>query len=197
MSGLLNDLIENLTILPGIGRKSASRIAFYLLKLPRQKVEELANTIVTSRLNLKPCAKCGNLTEGEHCYICTDSRRDQSVICVVEESSDVVVIENTSEYKGVYHVIGGALSPLDGIGPDDINIASLEKRIKVGGIKEVILATNPNTEGEATAAYIINLLKPHKIKITRIARGIPVGGFLEYADKTTLSKALENRTEIK
>ena len=197
MSGLLDDLIESLTILPGIGRKSASRIAFYLLKLPRQKVEELASTIVTSRLNLKPCARCGNLTESELCHICTDSKRDNHIVCVVEESSDVVVIENTSEYRGVYHVTGGALSPLDGIGPDDINLAMLEKRVKDDGITEVILATNPNTEGEATAAFIINLLRPYNIKITRIARGIPVGGFLEYADKTTLSKALENRTEVK
>jgi recombination protein RecR len=197
MPGLLDDFIDSLTILPGIGRKSASRIAFYLLKLPRQKVEELAQTMVTSRLNLKPCTRCGNLTEGELCRICDDPRRDQSLICVVEESSDVVVIENTSEYKGVYHVIGGALSPLDGIGPDDINIASLENRVSDGEVKEIILATNPNTEGEATAAYLLNLLKPYKVKITRIARGIPVGGFLEYADKTTLSKALENRTEVR
>ncbi len=197
MSGLLNDLIENLTILPGIGRKSASRIAFFLLKLPRQKVEELVNTIVTARLNLKPCSRCGNLTESDLCNICNDSKRDTSIVCVVEESSDVVVIENTSEYRGTYHVTGGALSPLDGIGPDDINISSLEKRIKDESIKEIILATNPNTEGEATAAYIINMIKPLGVKVTRIARGIPVGGFLEYADKTTLSKALENRTEVK
>lgn len=197
MAGILDDFIDQLTILPGIGKKSASRIAFFMLKLPRAEVEEFANAIITAKLNLKPCSRCGNLAESELCSICNDSRRDNSIVCVVEEPSDVVVIENTSEFKGVYHVIGGALSPLDGIGPDDINIASLDKRVARDGVKEIILATNPNTEGEATAAYLINLLKPHKVKITRIARGIPVGGFLEYADKTTLSKALENRTEIK
>ena len=197
MAGVLEDFIDSLTILPGIGKKSASRIAFFILKLPAAKVQELANILITARNNLKPCTKCGNLTEHELCNICGDSRRDNSLICVVEESSDVAVIENTSGYKGLYHVLGGALSPLDGIGPDDINLSSLEKRIAADGIKEVILATNPNTEGEATAAYLINMLKPHGVKITRIARGIPVGGFLEYADKTTLSKALENRTEIR
>jgi len=186
-----------LTILPGIGKKSASRIAFYLLKLPKAQVEQFANTIISARLKLKPCSRCGNLTEGKICHICDDTKRDSSIVCVVEEASDVIVIENAGDYRGVYHVIGGALSPLDGIGPDDINIASLEKRVVEDGIKEIILATNPNTEGEATAAYLLNLLKPHKVKITRIARGIPVGGFLEYADKTTLSKAMENRTEVK
>jgi recombination protein RecR len=197
MSGILQDFIESLTILPGIGKKSASRIAFYLLKLPKAQVEQFANTIINARLKLKPCSRCGNLTEGKTCHICNDTKRDQSIVCVVEEASDVIVIENAGDYRGVYHVIGGALSPLDGIGPDDINIASLEKRVVDDGIKEIILATNPNTEGEATAAYLLNLLKPHKVKITRIARGIPVGGFLEYADKTTLSKAMENRTEVK
>jgi len=197
MSGILQDFIESLTILPGIGKKSASRIAFYLLKLPKAQVEQFANTIIKARLKLKPCSRCGNLTEGKTCHICNDTKRDPSIVCVVEEASDVIVIENAGDYRGVYHVIGGALSPLDGIGPDDINIASLEKRVVEDGIKEIILATNPNTEGEATAAYLLNLLKPHKVKITRIARGIPVGGFLEYADKTTLSKAMENRTEVK
>ena len=197
MAQILDELIENLTLLPGVGKKSASRIAFFLLKLPLSKVETFASAIVKAKKRLRPCRQCGNLAEHDLCHICADSKRDQKLICVVEEPSDVVVIEGSGQFRGVYHVVGGALSPLDGIGPDDINIASLEKRIKDGGIKEVILATNPNTEGEATAAYIINLLKPHKIKITRIARGIPVGGFLEYADKTTLSKALENRTEIK
>jgi recombination protein RecR len=197
MSGILQDFIESLTILPGIGKKSASRIAFYLLKLPKAQVEQFANTIISARLKLRPCSRCGNLTEGKTCHICNDTKRDQSIVCVVEEASDVIVIENAGDYRGVYHVIGGALSPLDGIGPDDINIASLEKRVVDDGIKEIILATNPNTEGEATAAYLLNLLKPHKVKITRIARGIPVGGFLEYADKTTLSQAMENRTEVK
>jgi len=196
MSGVLDDLIENLTILPGIGKKSASRIAFFLLKLPQVKVEEFAAAISRARRNLRPCTRCGNLAEGELCHICADPRRDTSVICVVEEPSDVVAIESVGEYRGQYHVLGGALSPLDGVGPDDINAASLEARIK-GGVKEIIIATNPNTEGEATAAYLINMLKQSGVKLSRIARGIPMGGFLEYSDKSTLGKAIENRTEIK
>jgi recombination protein RecR len=196
MSGILDDLIENLTILPGIGKKSASRIAFYLLKLPAARVEDFANAIIKARRNLKPCTRCGNLAETELCEICADPKRDSSIVCIVEEASDVTAIENAGEYRGQYHVLGGALSPLDGVGPDDINVGSLEKRIG-GGIKEVILATNPNTEGEATAAYLINILKPLGVKLSRIARGIPMGGFLEYSDKSTLGKALENRTEIK
>jgi len=196
MTGALEDFIESLTLLPGIGKKSAARIAFFLLKLPKEKVEEFAEAILRARRTLKPCSECGNLTEGALCRICSDPRRDKSIICVVEEASDIVSLENAGEFGGVYHVIGGALSPLDGIGPDDINIASLLSRVKQD-VKEVILATNPNTEGEATAAYLINLLKPHNLKLTRIARGIPMGGFLEYADKTTLSKALQNRTEIR
>lgn len=196
MANILEEFIDNLTILPGIGKKSASRIAFFLLKLPLAKVEQLASTIVKAKKRLKPCSKCGNLAEESLCHICSDTKRDSSIICVVEEPSDVVVLENAGNFTGVYHVMGGALSPLDGVGPDDINIAALEKRV-AGGVKEVILATNPNTEGEATASYLINLLKPYKVKLTRIARGIPVGGFLEYTDKTTLSKAMENRTDVK
>jgi recombination protein RecR len=196
MASILDDLIENLTILPGIGKKSASRIAFYLLKLPPARVEEFAAAITRARRNLRPCSKCGNLAQAELCDICADPRRDVSVICVVEEPSDVVAIESAGEFKGQYHVLGGALSPLDGIGPDDINAASLAIRIK-DGVKEIILATNPNTEGEATAAYLINMLKPLGVKLSRIARGIPMGGFLEYSDKSTLGKALENRTDIK
>jgi len=196
MANIIEDFIDSLTILPGIGKKSASRIAFFILKLPLSKVEELAGIIVKAKKKLKPCRQCGNLAESGLCHICSNPKRDSSIVCVVEEPSDVVALENAGEFRGVYHVMGGALSPLDGVGPDDINIASLEKRVR-GGIREVILATNPNTEGEATAAYLINLLKPYKVKLTRIARGIPIGGFLEYTDKTTLSKALENRTEIR
>lgn len=196
MANILEDLINNLTLLPGIGRKSASRIAFFILRLPLPKVEKFAENIVKARKNLKPCKRCGNLAVGELCHICSDPKRDSSVICVVEEPSDVAVLENAGDFKGVYHVLGGVLSPLDGVGPEDINIASLKKRIS-GSVKEIILATNPNTEGEATAAYLIEILKPFKVRLSRIARGIPVGGFLEYADKTTLSKAMENRTEIK
>ncbi|RKX18671.1 MAG: recombination protein RecR [Candidatus Zixiibacteriota bacterium] len=196
MADILEDLIENLTLLPGIGRKSASRIAFFILRLPLTRVEKFAENIVNARKNLKPCKRCGNLAVGELCHICSDPKRDGSIICVVEEPSDVAVLENTGDFKGVYHVLGGTLSPLDGVGPEDINIASLKKRIS-RGVREIILATNPNTEGEATAAYLVEILKPLKVKLSRIARGVPVGGFLEYADKTTLSKAMENRTEIK
>jgi recombination protein RecR len=196
MANILEDLIDNLTLLPGIGRKSASRIAFFILRLPLPKVEKFAENIVNARKNLKPCKRCGNLAVGELCHICSDPKRDSSIICIVEEPSDVAVLENAGDFKGVYHVLGGVLSPLDGVGPEDINIASLKKRISES-VKEIILATNPNTEGEATAAYLIEILKPFKVRLSRIARGIPVGGFLEYADKTTLSKAMENRTEIK
>lgn len=196
MSEILDEFIDQLTILPGIGKKSATRIAYYLLKLPLNRVEEFANAIIRARKNLKPCTRCGNLAENDLCDICADPKRDGSIVCIVEEASDVTAIENAGEYRGHYHVLGGALSPLDGVGPDDINVGSLEHRIK-GGIKEVILATNPNTEGEATAAYLINILKPLGIKLSRIARGIPMGGFLEFSDKSTLGKAIENRTEIK
>ncbi|NLI15672.1 MAG: recombination protein RecR, partial [candidate division Zixibacteria bacterium] len=178
MSGILDELIEHLTILPGIGKKSASRIAFFLLKLPLNKVEAFANAIVRAKRYLKPCVQCGNLAENELCDICADPKRDSSLVCVVEEVSDVTAIENAGEYRGHYHVLGGALSPLDGVGPDDINVGSLEKRIK-SGVKEVIIATNANTEGEATAAYLINVLKPLGVKLSRIARGVPMGGFLE------------------
>lgn len=196
MGGALEELIENLTLLPGIGRKSAARIAFFLLKLPAGKVEEFAAAITKAKTSLRPCRNCANLTEETICDICRDPKRDQSIICVVEEVSDVMAIENAGGFPGTYHVLGGALSPLDGIGPDDINIDQLLKRCQKG-VKEVIVATNPNTEGEATAAYLINQLRNLDIKITRIARGIPIGGFLEYSDKNTLAKAIENRTEIK
>lgn len=196
MAGILENFIDSLTILPGIGKKSASRIAFFILKLPLAKVEEFAGGIINARKLLRPCHQCGNLTDTETCRICANPQRDSSLICVVEEPSDVVAIESAGDYRGVYHVMGGVLSPLDGVGPEDINIASLEDRVKKG-VSEIIIATNPNTEGEATAAYLISLLKPYNIKLTRIARGIPIGGNLEYADKSTLSKAMENRTEIK
>jgi len=196
MDGALEELIKNLTLLPGIGRKSAARIAFFLLKIPREKVEEFAGVIVKARRNLRPCGICANLAETDTCSICSDPRRDQSIICVVEEVSDLLAIESAGGFTGTYHVLGGALSPLDGIGPDDINLAQLKKRVGKG-VREIIIATNPNTEGEATAAYLIAQLKTPELKITRIARGVPMGGFLEYSDKSTLSKAIENRIEIK
>jgi recombination protein RecR len=195
MPKALNKLIDAFSSLPGIGKKSAARIAFHLLKRPPEDSAELAERIINARNNLRPCRNCGNLAEGELCDICADNRRDQSLICVVEESSDVTAIESSGEYRGLYHVLGGALSPLDGIGPDDLNINSLRGRA-VPPVREVILATNPSTEGEATASYIMTSLKGAGIKITRIARGIPAGGTLEFTDKTTLARAIENRTKL-
>ncbi len=188
----LDELIEALSSLPGIGKKSAARLAFHLLKRPLDESIEISERIINARRNLKPCAVCGNLADQERCDICADTSRDNSMICVVEEPSDVSAIEALNEYRGAYHVLGGALSPLDGIGPDDLNISSLKKRIK-DGIHEIILATNPSTEGEATASYLYSILKTGQIKISRIARGIPAGGSLEFTDRATLAGALENR----
>ena len=195
MPRALEDLIEAFSSLPGIGRKSAARLAFFLLKRPVEDSRDIAQRIVNARESLKPCKICGNLADSDKCYICGDNSRDGSLICVVEEPSDVTAIESTGEYHGSYHVLGGALSPLDGIGPDDLNISSLKKRIGDKPI-EIILATNPTTEGEATASYLLSILSGKNVKITRIARGLPAGGSLEYADKNTLARALENRTKL-
>jgi recombination protein RecR len=195
MSKALDELIEAFSSLPGIGKKSAARLAFYLLKKPIEESEEIAKRIINARRNLKACSVCGNLAEVELCDICADKSRPKSVICVVEEPSDVSAIESTNEFRGSYHVLGGALSPLDGIGPENLNIDSLKGRLKKG-VTEVILATNPSTEGEATATYLTSLLKGRGARITRIARGLPAGGSLEFADKTTLASALENRTPL-
>jgi len=195
MAKSLDDLIEALSSLPGIGRKSAARLAFHLLKRPLEDSEEIARRIVGARKNLRPCSICGNLAETDKCDICADKSRDLSIICVVEEPSDVAAIESTGEFRGGYHVLGGALSPLDGISPEDLNIESLRDRVK-SGIREIIIATNPSTEGEATAAYLSSILKKEGVRISRIARGLPAGGSLEFADKTTLSRALENRTDL-
>jgi recombination protein RecR len=195
MAKSLDDLIEAFASLPGIGRKSAARLAFHLLKRPVEDSVEIAERIVNARRKLKPCVVCGNLAEHEKCVICENPSRNMKVICVVEEPSDVSAIESTNEYRGSYHVLGGSLSPIDGIGPDELNIRSLKKRVE-NGANEVILATNPTTEGEATAAYIQTILKDCDSKITRIARGIPSGGSLEFTDKTTLARALENRTSL-
>jgi recombination protein RecR len=196
MPKTLDELIEALSSLPGIGRKSATRMAFYLLKRPADESAELAGRIVRARENLRPCTNCGNLAESQLCDICANDSRDKSLICVVEESSDLQAIESTGEYRGLYHVLGGALSPLDGIGPDELNLDSLRQRV-ASDAREVILATNPSTEGEATASYIMALLKDSGVKLSRIARGLPAGGSLEFADKTTLSRAMENRTAMK
>ena len=195
MSKALNELIEAFSSLPGIGKKSAARLAFHLLKKPVEESEEIAERIINARRNLKACSVCGNLAELDLCDICADKSRSKSLICVVEEPSDVSAIESTNEFRGSYHVLGGVLSPLDGIGPENLNIDSLKNRLKEG-IAEIILATNPSTEGEATATYLTSVLKRKGIKITRIARGLPAGGSLEFADKTTLARALENRTPM-
>ncbi|AUG56112.1 recombination mediator RecR [Acetivibrio saccincola] len=189
-------LIEEFEKLPGIGHKTAQRLAFYVLNSPKEKAEKLANAIVDAKAKIKYCRVCGNLTDLDLCAVCNSQKRDASLICVVEDPRDVVAMERIKEFKGLYHVLHGVISPMDGVGPEDIRIKELLERIQDGSVKEVIVATNPNIEGEATAMYISKLLKPLGIKITRIAHGIPVGGDLEYADEVTLSKALEGRREI-
>jgi len=192
----INQAIEELSRLPGIGPKSAARIVFYLLSKPSSDVKELGKSIETLKENLKTCSVCFNWAEDDPCEICKSDSRDQSVLCVVEEPLDVVALERAG-FKGVYHVLGGVISPINGIGPDDLRIAELIERIRKNSdkIKEVILATNPSLEGEATAVYIAERIKSPKIKITRLARGLPVGGDLEYADELTLSRSLEGRRE--
>lgn len=194
-SPMFEKLIKQFNRMPGIGYKTARRLAFYVLKLPSEDAEELAATIVELKNKIIECSTCGNITETDPCAICTDPSRDRSLICVVEQPSDVVALEKTNEFKGVFHVLGGALSPLDGIGPDDLRIRSLLKRIPQG-VKEIIIATNPNTEGEATSIYLMDLLKPLNVKVTRIARGLPLGGDLEFADITTLARALQDRQTL-
>ncbi|KPJ51003.1 recombinase RecR [candidate division TA06 bacterium DG_26] len=194
--GILDELIQELSKLPGIGRKSAQRIGFYLLKIPEEEVIRLASTIESAKRKLKFCPICFNLTETDPCEICSDSRRDRSTICVVEEPSDVIALDRIKEYRGLYHVLHGAISPLDGVGPEKLKVRELIDRLKGGEAKEVILATNPDAEGEATAIYLGKLLKPLGVKVTRIARGLPVGSDLDYADEVTLSRALEGRKEV-
>jgi recombination protein RecR len=189
-------LIEAFNKLPGIGRKTAQRLAFHVINLTSEEVEKLSEIILEAKKSIKYCNICVNLTDRETCNVCSDSKRDKSIICVVEDPRAVVAMEKTREFKGFYHVLHGAISPLEGIGPEDIKIKELLKRIEDGNIKEVILATNPNIEGEATAMYIAKLLKPLGIKVSRIAHGIPVGGDLEYVDEITLSKALEGRRDL-
>ena len=193
----LNKLINELSKLPGIGGKSAQRLAFHILSLSDREAEALAEAIVSAKKNLRYCSECGNLTDQDKCLICSDATRDRSVICVVETPQDVVAMERIREYRGLYHVLHGAISPAEGIGPNDINLKSLITRLQASDeVKEIIIATNPNIEGEATAMYISRLLKPAGIKVTRIAHGIPVGGDLEYADEVTLLKAIEGRREL-
>ncbi|MDM5425565.1 recombination protein RecR [Bacillus mycoides] len=192
----ISKLIDSFMRLPGIGPKTAVRLAFFVLDMKEDDVLGFAKALVNAKRDLAYCSVCGHITDRDPCYICDDSHRDQSVVCVVQEPKDVIAMEKMKEYQGVYHVLRGAISPMEGIGPEDINIPQLLKRLQDETVQEVILATNPNIEGEATAMYISRLLKPTGIKVTRIAHGLPVGGDLEYADEVTLSKALEGRREI-
>jgi recombination protein RecR len=192
----VQSLIDELGRLPGVGPKSAQRIAFYLLKLPDEDAFRLARSITEAKERVSFCRRCFNVCEGEECDICLDTRRDPTIVCVVEEPRDVVAVEKTGEFRGRYHVLQGAISPLEGIGPDQIRVRELLTRLGNEEIVEVILCTNPNIEGEATAMYLARLLKPLGIKATRIASGLPVGGDLEYADELTLGRALEGRREL-
>ncbi len=196
MTETIQKLIEEFSKLPGIGRKTAQRMAFYILKGKKEEAEALAQAVLDVKEKVHYCSVCFNITEEDPCSICKDEKRDRSLICVVEEANDVVALEKTNQYRGLFHVLGGVLSPLDGIGPDDLKIKELLSRLKGKQVKEVILATNPNTEGEATAIYIAKLVKPLSVKVTRIARGLPAGGDLEYADQVTLANALEGRIEF-
>ena len=189
-------LIDALQRLPGIGPKTAQRLTFYLLKRSTDEVRELGDALRSMKEKITYCRICFNVTDDDPCRICEDPRRDSNVICVVEEPNDLLAMERTGEYRGLYHVLLGALSPLDGVGPDDLKIRELLARLEGKDTAEVILATNPNVEGEATALYLAKLLRPLAVRITRIARGLPVGGDLEYADQVTLSKALEGRREM-
>ncbi len=196
-SETLERLIQELTKMPTIGKRTAQRLALYLVKASQDEVAALVDAIVKMKQSVRFCSECGALTEQEVCSICTDPRRDHSVICVVEEPGNVMRIESTGEYRGLYHVLHGRLSPLDGIGPEDLALDRLKKRIKDLGITEVIIATNPNVEGEATSNYIAQTLKPLGVKITGIATGVPIGSDLDLADEITLARAIKGRGEIK
>jgi recombination protein RecR len=189
-------LIEALQRLPGIGPKTAQRLAFFMLKRPAAEVRDLAESLVAVKERIVSCSTCFNVTDQDPCRLCSDPARDPALLCIVEEPNDLLAMERTGEFKGRYHVLLGALSPLEGIGPDDLKVRELLARLEAGGTAEVILATNPNVEGEATALYLVKLLRPLGVRITRIARGLPVGGDLEYADQVTLTKALEGRREM-
>jgi len=192
----LEDLIKEFKKMPGIGLKTAQRLSFYVLRISKQEADKLAKAIIRVKELIGHCSVCGNITEQDPCEICANPKRDHEIICIVEEPKDLLAIEKTGEYHGVYHVLMGVISPLDGIGPENLRIDSLVKRIKSSGIKETILATNPNVEGEATATYLSRLLKPLGTRVYRIARGLPVGSELEYADEVTVTKALEVRVEM-
>ena len=192
----ISKLIDSFMKLPGIGPKTAVRLAFFVLNMKEDTVLDFAKALVDAKRKLSYCSACGHITDQDPCYICEDQRRNRSIICVVQDPKDVIAMEKMKEFNGLYHVLHGSISPMDGIGPEDINIPTLLKRLQDETVEEVILATNPNIEGEATAMYISRLLKPSGIKTTRIAAGLPVGGDLEYADEVTLSKAMEGRREV-
>ena len=192
----VQSLIDELGRLPGIGPKSAQRIAFHLLKLPAEDAERLARAITEAKARVQFCERCFNVSEGPVCWICADDRRDSSVVCVVEDARDIVAVEKTGEFRGRYHVLLGAISPIEGIGPDQLKIKELLGRLEPEHVAEVILCTNPNVEGEATALYLARLLKPLGVRVTRLASGLPVGGDLEYADELTLGRALEGRRDV-
>jgi recombination protein RecR len=194
--GPIQDLIDELARLPGIGPKSAQRLAFYLVKAPDEDAKRLADVVLAAKERITFCRECGNVAEGELCRVCRDPGRDATVLCVVEEPKDAATIERAGIVKGRYHVLGGAISPLDGVGPEDLRVQELLDRVERHGVTEVILATNPNLEGNATAMYVGALLKPLGVRATRLASGLPVGGDLEYADEVTLSQALEGRREL-
>lgn len=194
--GIIQDLIDELGRLPGIGPKSAQRIAFHILQNPSADVSRLAEVLVAVKEKVRFCTRCGNVADQDLCGICRDPRRNQAIICVVEEAKDVVAIERTREFRGLYHVLGGAISPIDGIGPDDLRIRELLQRLADGEVTEIILATDPNLEGEATATYLSRLLRTYDLTVSRLASGLPVGGDLEYADEVTLGRAFEGRRVI-
>jgi recombination protein RecR len=192
----IDDLANELSRLPGIGKKTALRLTYHLLKQPRERSERLAHALVELADRVRPCGICGNLTEEAECAICRDPRRDRSVICTVEEAADIGAIERTGEFRGLYHVLGGRISPLDGIGPEDLTVGDLERRVVGGQITEIIVATNPSVEGEATALYLQQALTPLGVRVSRIARGLPIGGDLEYADGVTIAQALAARRDM-
>jgi recombination protein RecR len=195
-SGVVENLINELTRLPGIGRKTAQRLSFYILGMPEEEAVSIAKAIISLKEKARFCSQCFSITEDEICPICKDPQRDPDKICIVEEPSNLIVIEKTGKYKGLYHVLLGALSPIDGVTPERLKIKELIKRVENGNISEVIIATNPNTKGETTAQYITQVLKPLGVQITRIACGLPIGGDIEFADEVTMSKALEGRREL-
>jgi recombination protein RecR len=195
-AGPIQDLVDELGRLPSIGPKSAQRIAFHLLKVAKEDALRLAQAIVAVKERIQLCSRCFNVGEGELCMVCTDTRRDASLVCVVEDPRDIAAVERTREYRGTYHVLGGALSPIEGVGPDQLRVKELIARVEAGDISEVIVCTNPNLEGEATAIYLARVLATSGVRVTRIASGLPVGGDLEYADALTLGRALEGRRDL-